>query len=159
MRMKVVIGSDKSGFPLKEAVKKYLEDKGFSVIDVGQKNDSDFVTHIDAAKNMAKAMKTDNCPKGIIFCGTGAGASMCMNKIKGMYCVACESLFSAPKIARINNANVLAMGSRIVGPENGCEMAESFLKETFANGFTPARKQTVETLFNAMINLENEMFV
>ncbi|MDR1708518.1 MAG: RpiB/LacA/LacB family sugar-phosphate isomerase [Candidatus Accumulibacter sp.] len=157
--MNVVIASDKSGFPLKEAVKKHLLGKGYTVFDVGQQSaDEATVTHIDAARELSRAMKDGKSEKGIIFCGTGAGASMSVNKIKGMYCVACESMFSAPKISIINNANVLAMGARIVGPENGCEMAETFLNESFAHDFGAERKQTVETLYKDMVQLESENF-
>lgn len=154
---KVVIGSDGSGVNLKEAVKAYLIENNYEVFDVGQQIGGAAVTHVTAARNIADTMRKTECEKGIIFCGTGAGASMCMNKQKGMYCVACESLFSAPKIALINNANVLAMGARIVGPENACEMAEAFLSTGFAQDFAPQRKQTVENLYNEMLKLEAEV--
>ena len=155
--MKVVIGSDGSGMMLKEAVKAHLLASGYEVLDVGSQPGGETITHIQTARNIAKTMKDTQCQKGIIFCGTGAGASMCMNKIKGMYCVACESLYSAPRIAQINNANVLAMGARIIGPENGCEMADAFLSTEFAQDFAPERKQTVEKLYQEMVKLEAEL--
>lgn len=156
--MKIVVASDISGLNLKEAVKKYLQDQGVDVTDVGQQVGGESITHINAARYLAKAIKEGAAEKGIIFCGTGAGASMCVNKVRGMYCVACESLFSAPKIALINNANVLAMGARIIGPENACEMAHAFLNQGFAADFAPERKKAVTTFFNAMTELENESF-
>ncbi len=155
---KTVVASDGSGLQLKEAVKRNLVEAGYEVHDVGQQTGGEAVTHIQAVRNLAVAMREKGCAKAIIFCGTGAGASICVNKMKGLYCVACESMFSAPKIALINNANVLAMGARILGPENATEMALAFLGQGFADGFAPQRRQTVETLYQSMLDLEDEMF-
>ena len=156
--MKIVIASDSSGLPLKESVKKYLIEKGYEILDVGQQVDGDPTTHIVAARNLAKRIENQECEKGIIICGTGAGASMSANKNKGIYCVACESVYTAQNIALINNANVLAMGARVVGPENACAMAETFLSQKFAIGIGETRKQTVERLYQEMRALEDETF-
>lgn len=153
---KTIIASDGSGFALKEAVKRNLIEAGYDVADVGTVDADAPLTHIQAARNLAAAMRAGGCVKAVIICGTGAGASMCMNKLRGMYCVACESMFSAPKIALINNANVLAMGARILGPENASEMALAFLEQGFADGFAPQRRNTVETLYRSMLELEDE---
>lgn len=153
---KTAIASDGSGLALKEAVKKSLVDAGYEVDDVGQQAGGDPVTHIQAARNLAAVMRGKDLARAVIICGTGAGASICMNKFKGIYCVACESMFSAPKIALINNANVLAMGARVLGPENASEMALAFLGQGFADGFAPQRRRTVEALYGAMRELEEE---
>lgn len=150
------IASDGSGLNLKEAVKKALADAGYEVDDVGQQADGPAVTHIQAARNLARTIRDKKLDKAIIICGTGAGASICMNKFKGIYCVACESMFSAPKIALINNANVLAMGARIVAPENAIEMALAFLGQDFADNFASQRRATVESLYGEMVTLEAE---
>jgi ribose 5-phosphate isomerase B len=154
--MNIVIASDGSGLILKEAVKKYLSEKGYNVIDVGQQINGEPVTHINAARNLAKKIRAQECQKGIIICGTGAGASISMNKLRGMYCVACESVYTAQNIALINNANVLAMGGRVLGPENACQMAEIFLQTEFSQGFNPARRQTVEGLYKDLLLLEED---
>jgi ribose 5-phosphate isomerase B len=73
-----------------------------------------------------------------------------------MYCVACESVYSASNIALVNNANVLALGARILGVENACAMARAFLESEFAGGFAPERRARVEALYRDMTNLENE---
>lgn len=103
--MKIVIASDFSGFRLKEAVRTHLVGLGFEVADVGQQAQEDSLLYYEAASNLAKAIQSGAYDKGIVFCGTGAGVSMIANKHVGVYCVACESIFTAEKISLINNAN------------------------------------------------------
>ena len=122
--MKVAIASEASSFQLKEQVKKHILDLGYEVVDAGQQSEEENVLYYEAAANLAKKIQSGECERGIVFCGTGAGASLIANKFKGVYCVACESIFTAEKISLINNANVLAMGSRVVSFDMACEMAD-----------------------------------
>lgn len=156
--MKIVIASDFAGFPLKEALKKHLVSEGHEVEDVGQTCENEKVVYVDAVRNLAKEIQEGNCERGIVCCGTGAGVSIAANKFKGIYCVACESLFTAPKTAVVNNANVLAMGSRICAPDNACEMTDAWLGESFLKGFSPERAEFVGGLFIKLQTMEKENF-
>ena len=130
--MKVGIACESSSFLLKEAVKKHLTGLGYEVVDVGQQTAEDNVLYFEAAANLAKLIQSGECQRGIAICGTGAGISMVCNKFRGVYCVACESVFTAEKISLINNANVLALGGRVVGPGLAVKIVDTFLNTEFS---------------------------
>ena len=114
--MKVAIGSDNAGFCLKEDIKEYLLEKGYGVEDVGTLSREKEVKYMYAADAVAKAVQAGKADRGLVFCGTGAGVSIVANKHKGIYCVVVESQWAAHSARFINNANVLAIGERIVAP-------------------------------------------
>lgn len=156
--MKVAIACESSSFALKEAVKKRLIDDGYQIVDVGQQKADENVLYFEAAQNLAKVIQSGECQRGIVICGTGAGVSMIVNKFRGVYCVACESVFTAEKISLINNANVLAMGARVVSFDMGGEMAEKFLAGKWCDGFAPQRKLNNERGYDVLQSLEKENF-
>ena len=154
--MKVAIACETSSFQLKEQVKKYIMNLGYEVEDVGQLSEDENVLYFDAAANLARKIQSGACERGIVFCGTGAGASLIANKFRGVYCVACESIFTAEKISLINNANVLAMGARVVSFDMGCEMAERFLAGQWCEGFAEQRRKNNERGFEVLKQIEEE---
>ena len=154
--MKVAIACEASSFQLKEQVKKHILDQGFEVVDAGQQSEEENVLYYEAAANLAKKIQSGECERGIVFCGTGAGASLIANKFKGVYCVACESIFTAEKISLINNANVLAMGSRVVSFDMACEMAERFLAGRWCEGFAEQRRKNNERGYEVLRQIEEE---
>ena len=156
--MKVVISCDPAGFPLKNVLVQYLKDTGHEVVDVGMKSAEEKILYPQAAAAAAKVIQSGECAKGIIVCGTGAGVSIVANKFKGVYAVACESIFTAQNIAIINNANVLTMGNNVVGPKNAFAMADKFLGNTFAMGETPERKAYLRERLDDVQKFENENF-
>ena len=156
--MKVIISCENSGFPLKEIVKKYLISAGHEVIDVGRRTEEESVFYPAAAAAAATALQNKVAEKCILICGTGAGVSIVANKFKGVYCVACESLFTANKIPFVNNANVLAMGMNVVGPDNACAMAEAFINNSFAKDATEERRAQLQGFFDDVLKIENENF-
>jgi len=155
---KVGIASDFSGFNLKEAVRKSLVSAGYSVEDFGQCQPTDHVLYFEAATSLAKALQAGTCERGIVICGTGAGVSMIINKFKGVYCVACESVYTAQKTSLINNANVLAMGEKVVSQEMACEMAKEWLAGVWCEGFEEQRKKNNQRGFAVLQEIENENF-
>lgn len=156
--MKVVIASEFAGFPLKCFVLNYLKEQGFDVTDVGQRTEEEQMLYPQAAKNLAQAIQSGDYEKGILICGSGAGVSIVANKFKGVYAVACESIFTAQGIPVINDANVLTMGNNVVGPKNACAMVEKFLSNRFALGETPARKEFLTGMLNDVKKIEDENF-
>jgi ribose 5-phosphate isomerase B len=158
MEMKIVIASDFSGFNLKQAVKKSLIENNHEVEDVGQLDTENKLLYFEAAINLAKAMQSGAYSRGIAICGTGAGVSLIVNKFRGIYCVACESVFTAERTALINNANVLAMGEKVVSYDMGCEMAKAWLAQTWCEGFEEQRKKNNERGFGVLQALENEFY-
>lgn len=155
---KVAIASDFSGFNLKEAVKGSLIVDGYGVEDVGQINPAGSMPYYEAASSLARALQSGMCERGIVICGTGAGVSLIINKFKGIYCVACESVFTAQRISLINNANVLAMGEKVVSHEMACEMARDWLNGVWCEGFDEQRRKNNERGFQVLREIEERHF-
>ena len=125
--MKLAIGSDKSGFAVKEAVKSWLQENGMEFDDLGTVDLNDVHPYYRVASEVAPKVQDGTYEKAVLICGTGAGMSVVANKFKGVYAVACEGVYSAKMARAINNANVLCMGGWIVGPEMAIEMVRAFL--------------------------------
>ena len=125
--MKLAIGSDKSGFAVKEAVKAYLAEAGEEYDDLGTVDLGDVHPYYRVASDVAPLVQNGTYEKAILICGTGAGMCVVSNKFKGVHAVACEGVYSAKMARAINNANVLCMGGWIVGPEMAVEMVKTFL--------------------------------
>ncbi|MEA4911221.1 MAG: RpiB/LacA/LacB family sugar-phosphate isomerase [Oscillospiraceae bacterium] len=156
--MKIVISCEFAGFPLKSAVLEHLKSAGYEVLDVGQKSADEKVLYPQAAAALAKVIQSGECSRGVLICGTGAGVSIVANKFKGVYAVACESIFTARGIPVINDANVLVMGNNVVGPKNACAMVDQFLAASFADGETAERKVFLTGMLNDVKKIEDENF-
>ena len=125
--MKIAIGSDKSGFAVKEAVKAYLTEIGAEFDDLDTRDLDHVVPYYAVASKVAPLVQQGEYDRAVLICGTGAGMCVVSNKFKGVYAVACEGVYSAKMARAINNANVLCMGGWIVGPEMALEMVKTFL--------------------------------
>jgi len=156
--MKIVISCEFAGYPLKAAVLEYLKQQGHEILDVGQKSPDEKILYPQAAAALAKVIQQGEYKKGILICGSGAGVSIVANKFKGVYAVACESIFTAQSIPIINNANVLVMGSNVVGPKNAFAMVDKFLANSFALGETPERKEFLAGMLEDVKRIEDENF-
>ena len=156
--MKVAIASDFSGYRLKEEVKKHVLSLGYELEDVGAQTENDKMLYFEAAENIAHCIQKKRADRGIVICGTGAGVSMIANKFKGIYAVACESIYTAEKISLINNANVLAMGEKVVSYSIGAEMAEKWLQGKWCDGFAPERKKNNEKGYMKLKQIEDENY-
>ena len=125
--MKIAIGSDKSGFAVKEAVKAWLAEAGYAFDDLGTVDLEQVHPYYQVASETAPLLQQGVYDRAILICGTGAGMCVVSNKFKGVHAVACEGVYSAKMARAINNANVLCMGGWIVGPEMAIEMVKAFL--------------------------------
>lgn len=131
--MKIALGCDHGGYDLKERIKTFLEGKGYTCEDFGthSKESCDYPVFGRAA---AEAVADGRCDKGIVICTTGIGISITANKVKGIRCALCADSLSAEMTRRHNDANVLAMGAGIVGPNLAERIAEVFLTTDFEGG-------------------------
>ena len=125
--MKLAIGSDKSGFAVKEAIKAYLTEAGVAFDDLGTVDLNEVHPYYRVASDVAPLVQNGTYEKAVLICGTGAGMCVVSNKFRGVHAVACEGVYSAKMARAINNANVLCMGGWIVGPEMAIEMVRTFL--------------------------------
>lgn len=127
----IAIGSDHGGYELKEFVKKHLEERNIPYEDKGcfDKNSCDYPIF---GKAVAKAVASGECEKGIVICTTGIGISIVANKVKGVRCGLCADTLSARMTREHNDANVLAMGAGIVGPNLAISIVDTFLDTKFS---------------------------
>lgn len=129
----IALGSDHAGLPLKREIIALLEEMNLPFKDFGT-DTPDSCDYAVFAKRAAEAVTSGECERGILCCGTGIGISIAANKVRGIRCAACSDCFSA-KMSRVHNdANMLAMGARVVGPELGRMIAEFFLTTPFEGG-------------------------
>lgn len=129
----IAFGSDHAGYRLKETVKAYLSEKGIQVKDYGAFSE-DACDYPDMAIEPCLAVVRGECELAILFCGTGIGISMAANKIKGIRAAACADYCSAKFTRLHNDANVLCLGERVLGPGLACELANVFLNTAFEGG-------------------------
>lgn len=128
----IALGSDHGGYGLKQDIMKYLEEKGIAFKDYGcyDENACDYPVY---AKKVANAIVEGECERGILICGTGIGISIAANKVKGIRAAVCHDVFSAKATREHNDANILAMGARVVGPGLALMIVETFLNTEFSH--------------------------
>lgn len=131
--MKIVLAADHGGFELKEGIKLHLELSGHEVLDLGT-HDTESVDYPSYGNMGAQAVVSGEADKGIVFCGTGIGVSIAANKVQGARCALCTDVFMAEMAARHNNANVLALGGRIIKANLAKEMVDAWLNSAFEGG-------------------------
>ncbi len=127
----IAIGSDHGGFDLKEAVKKHLIERGFDVKDCGTYN-KESCDYPIFGKAVANEVASGNAEKGIVVCTTGIGISITANKVKGIRCALCSEPLSAKMTRLHNDANVLALGGKMVGENLAIEITDTFLDTPFS---------------------------
>jgi len=128
--MEIVMGSDHAGYHLKEVLKKRLLDAGHEVSDVGCYN-TDSVDYPDIADALAAEMLKTPDAKGVLVCGSGIGISMAANRHRHIRCALVHDGYSARLCREHNNANVIAMGGRLIGEELAADCLDVFLKTEF----------------------------
>lgn len=128
----IALGCDHGGYELKQEIIAYLKEKNLEYKDYGtdSKESCDYPVY---AKKVANAIVNGECDKGILICGTGIGISITANKIKGIRAALCHDTFSAQATREHNDANILAMGARVVGPGLALKIVDTFLNTEFSN--------------------------
>ena len=145
--MKVALGSDHAGFPLKEAIKAYLEETGIPYTDVGA-YDTSSVDYPYQAKKACDLVAAGDCDRALLCCGTGIGISMAANKIKGIRAACCTDYFSAKYTRLHNDANALCLGARVIGEGAALELVDVFLHTDFEGGRHQRRVDQLTELEN-----------
>ena len=143
----LAIGCDHGGFELKNEIKKHLEERGIEVKYFGI-TELHSVDYPDIALTVARAVASGECEKGILVCGTGIGMSIAANKVKGIRAAVCSDHFSAKYTRLHNDANILCMGGRVVGPGVGCELADLFVDTEYEGGRHAKRLQLILDIEN-----------
>lgn len=128
--MKIVIGCDHAGFPLKDAVIESVKAAGHEVIDVGTYS-ADAVDFPDFAKKVGEKVQSGEAERGILICGSGIGAAIAANKMKGVYASICHDTYSAAQGVMHDAMNMLCLGGRVIGPELVRVLVSAFLNARY----------------------------
>ena len=129
----IAIGSDHGGFALKQEIMKHLEERKLEYIDFGTYS-SDSCDYPQYGAAVGRAVASGSCERGILICGTGIGISISANKIRGVRAALCGDCFSAEMTRRHNDANIVALGARVVGPGLALKIVDTFLDTEFEGG-------------------------
>ena len=156
--MKIAIGSDKSGFVVKEAVKAWLTEAGIEFDDLGTTDLAEVHPYYQVASEVAPRVQSGEYDRAVLICGTGAGMSVVSNKYKGVYAVACEGIYSAKMARAINNANILCMGGWIVGQELAIEMVKTFLNTAWCQDLEDWRAENMHKFAAKLSAIEDEIY-
>ena len=141
----IAIANDHAGLALKPEIKALLDEMGLEYKDFGTDSPESCHYPIYAAR-AAKAVASGECEFGILLCGTGLGIALAANKVRGIRCVTCSETVSAELSRRHNNANMLAMGARVIGGEVAKAVARAFLTTAFEGGRHQTRVDMIMAL-------------
>jgi ribose 5-phosphate isomerase B len=129
----VAIGADEAAFDLKETLKAYLKTRGVVVVDYGA-FDKNPVLYPDVAVKVAEAVAEGRHQRGILMCGTGIGMAISANKVPGIRAANCHDTYSAQRARKSNDAQILTMGARVIGPELAKTIVDAWLASEFEGG-------------------------
>ena len=132
--MKISLAADHNGFDLKKEISDQLENEGHEVIDVGPHSHDPLDDYPDYAKKLADSVSRGESLRGIMICGSGVGASVASNKVKGIRAAVCHDIYSAHQGVAHDDMNVLCLGSRIVGSEVARELVKAFIAAEYTGG-------------------------
>lgn len=128
----IALGCDHGGYELMQEIKTFLDNNKYEYRDFGT-NSTESCDYPVYAKKVAEAVLAGECKQGILICGTGIGIGITANKYKGIRAALCHDCFSAQATREHNDANVLSMGARVVGPGLAIKIVETFLTTEFSN--------------------------
>ncbi len=151
--MKVAVGCDHGGFPLKDVVIDAVKAAGHEVIDVGTFS-AEAVDFPDFVKKVGEKVQTNEAERGILICGSGIGASIAANKMKGIYASICHDTYSAAQGVEHDMMNVLCLGARVIGPELVKVLIPAFLNAHYLG--TEKGGERFARRVNKIIQIEEE---
>jgi len=141
----ILLGADHLGLSLKNALKEHLKKNGYEVEDIGVDNE-DPVDYPDVGEKLARKIANGDSERGILFCGTGAGMAIVANKIPGVRAVCINDPYTAERAIASNNAQVVTLGSLIVGPEVGKKLVDIWLENDFQGGKSLPKVEKINKL-------------
>lgn len=143
--MKVAIDCDDAGASLKPLIVEHLRSLGVEAVDLNLIGHSK-VDYPDVGHNLAKRISAREFDRGILICGTGLGMAMVANKVKGVFAGTCHDVYSAERLCKSNNAQVLTMGARVVGPELAKSIVTAWVKSEFEGGRSAPKVERMRKL-------------
>jgi ribose 5-phosphate isomerase B len=141
----VLLGCDEAAFQLKETIKAHLQNKGVEVVDYGV-HSTDPVDYPDIAVQVAHEVAAGKSDRAILMCGTGIGMAITANKVPGVYAAQAHDTFSAERARKSNNAQVLTMGARVIGPELAKMIVDAWMASEFSGGASARKIEKIARL-------------
>ena len=132
--MKVVIDCDDAAVNLKKVLVDHLKDKGVDVVDLDFAGSKEGAMYPEIGYNLALKIQSKEFDRGILICGTGLGMAMIANKVETVFAGVCHDVFSAERLRKSNDAQVLTMGERVIGPELAKTIVDAWLNSEFQGG-------------------------
>ncbi|CEP68261.1 Ribose 5-phosphate isomerase B [Moorella glycerini] len=143
--MKIIIGADHLGFELKKILKAYLQEKGIEVVDAGTYSNEP-VDYPDIALAVAEKIAAGEYPRGILICGTGIGMAIAANKVPGVRAAQCHDIYSAERARKSNNAQIITLGSLVVGPELAKKLIDVWVESEFQGGRSLPKVEKIDKI-------------
>ena len=131
--MKIAIDADVNGIELKKVLCRFLAEKGIDFEDLAYL-DSQQVDYPDVAFNLARQVQKGDFDRGILICGTGLGMAMCANKVKGVFAGSCHDVYSAGRLRKSNDAQVITLGALVIGCQSAVTIIDAWLDSEFQSG-------------------------
>ncbi len=141
----IVIGADHMGLPLKDKIRDYLRQKGYTVEDLGVADQTP-VDYPDVGAQLAEAVGRGEFERGILVCGTGAGMAIVANKVPGVRAVSVQDPYTAERAVASNNAQIVTFGSQIIGPNVAEKLIDIWLESEFQGGRSAPKVQKIDAL-------------
>jgi ribose 5-phosphate isomerase B len=132
--MRIAVGSDHAGFEMKEKILDHLRKKTYDVVDAGTDSPAKASSYVEYGRKTARIVASGQADLGIVICGTGIGISLAANKISGIRCANCMNEFMAGLARRHNDANMLALGARLLAPQFALAIVDAYLDAAFEGG-------------------------
>jgi ribose 5-phosphate isomerase B len=152
-KKRIAIGADHAGYELKRYIATKLREEGYECIDYGT-HSKESCDYPDVSLNVALSVSKGECDLGILICGTGIGSSIVANKVPGVRCSLCCNEYMAEMARAHNNANVLALGARVVGEELAWSIVKAWLKTPFSNEERHRRRLQKINLIEQMLQTQ-----
>jgi ribose 5-phosphate isomerase B len=140
---RIAVGADEAGAPLKDHLANYLEEHGYEIKDYGNGTDEDYP---DVAAKVAEAVSHGEHDRALLVCGTGLGMAITANKIPGVRAVTAHDPYSAERARKSNDAQVLAMGARVIAPEAAEKVLDHWLASEFQGGGSTAKVEKMNEI-------------
>ena len=150
--MKIAIGNDHMAVDMKNHIKKYLEDKGHTIVNFGT-DTSDRTDYPIYAKKVADSVVSKECELGILICGTGIGISIAANKVKGIRAAVCSEPYSAARTRQHNNANIIAFGAKVIGTATAETIVDAFINAEYEGGRHARRVDMISDIEEGKFNV------
>jgi len=149
----VAIGADDAGYQLKEIIKKHLESQGIEVADYGPST-ADPIDYPDVAVMLARDIAAHKFERGILICGTGIGMAITANKVPGVYAAQAHDTYSAERARKSNNAQIVTLGARVIGPELAKQIVDVWMASEFQGGASARKVGKIAQIENAELRTE-----